>query len=161
MIISKIDDKSPVNLKIGLALRAFNNINQIDGTVTSNIWLRHWWNDYQLRWNSTEWGINQITLFTTSDCDRCIWVPDICIYNTAENPLQDLSFSRAIVYPNGDVIWSRPGIMTTTCKFELKDFPYDKQSCYFKFGSWAYHSQEVNLSIRENENIDKSLLSRK
>lgn len=154
--IPMINDHSPVDLKIGIALRAFNNINQIDGTINSNIWLRHWWNDYQLRWNSTEWGINQITFFTSSDCDRCIWVPDIYVYNTAENPLQDLSFSRAIIYPNGDIIWSRPGIMSTTCEFNLKDFPYDEQMCYFKFGSWSYHSEEVNLSIREGENIDTS-----
>ena len=149
-------NQTPVQLKLGIALRAFNNINQIDGTITSNIWLRHWWNDYQLRWNEKDWNISKISLNTNLDSNRPIWTPDIYIYNTAENPLQDLHYSRAIVYSNGNIIWSRPGMMTSTCVFDLSNFPYDQQICNFKFGSWTYHGKELNLSMRQNENVDKT-----
>ena len=34
-----------VNLTLGLAIRAFNEINQIEGTITMNVWLRYTWYD--------------------------------------------------------------------------------------------------------------------
>ena len=46
-----------IDLKVGMALRALNNINQIDGTLEMNVWLRYWWKDTMLVWNSTKWGL--------------------------------------------------------------------------------------------------------
>ena len=52
--------------------------------------------------------------------------------------MSELEFSRAIVHHGGDIIWSRPGIIKSTCVFDLQYFPYDMQTCHFKFGSWVY-----------------------
>ena len=38
-------------LKMGVAIRAFNSIDQVEGTITSNIWLRYYWKDEHLIWN--------------------------------------------------------------------------------------------------------------
>ena len=155
-VLPYTNSNTSVKLKLGIALRAFNEINQIDGTITSNIWLRHWWNDPKLVWNKTEWGISKISLFTDTDIERSIWVPDIYLYNTAESPMENLHYSRAIIYSNGDIIWSRPGIITSTCHFDLEFFPYDQQTCYLKFGSWTYHAAELDLSTKNNDNMDLS-----
>ena len=42
------------------------------------------------------------------------------------------------VYADGTVIWSRPGMVTGTCTYDMKDFPQDVQTCVLKVGSWAY-----------------------
>ena len=141
-------NNSLVNLQMGLALRAFNNIDQIDGTLTTNIWLRHYRKDKYLTWNPTEYGnITEITLPTNPDQDQSIWIPDIYLYNTAELPMQDLDYSLSNIDYNGNVMWSRPGIIMSTCTFNLEDFPYDQQECYLKFGSWSYNSKKLNLSF--------------
>ena len=136
-----------VTLNLGMAIRSLNNIDQVEGTISSNIWLRHWWNDQNLRWNQTEWNISKIAFYTDPEYDRSIWIPDMFIYNTAEKPMDELYYTLAMVYSNGDVMWSRPGMMKTSCVFDLKHFPYDQQTCIYKFGSWVYDSSQLNLSI--------------
>ena len=69
------------------------------------------------------------------------------MYNTAEKPLDELDYSKAIIKYNGEVIWSRPGMITSTCLFDLTHFPYDRQFCELKFGSWSYDGNQLNLLI--------------
>lgn len=141
-----------LDLKLGMALRSFNKIDQIEGTVEANIWLRHFWRDERLVWNPDDYdGVTEISCNTNKEFDRPVWTPDIYLYNTAEMPLSNLDTSNAIVYHTGDVIWSRPGMITSSCIFDLSDFPYDIQDCYFKFGSWSYHGFLMNLTIHPSE----------
>ena len=133
----------PLNLSMGLAMRAFNNINQIDGTVELNVWLRYWWNDYNLVWNKNKWNISSLTFRTEPGLDGTVWTPDIYLYNTAENPLENLKYSNIEVDNNGNIIWSRPGIIKATCAFDLTNFPYDRQLCQIKLGSWTYNGFQL------------------
>ena len=149
-------NNSKIDLKMGIAFRAFNNIDQIEGTLTSNIWLRHWWIDELLKWNPGDYGnITSLVLLTDPEKGRAIWTPDIYLYNTAEQPLSQLDYSHVSVSYNGYILWSRPGIVVSTCFFDLKDFPYDQQICELKFGSWSYHGEQLNL-ILDNNSIDIS-----
>lgn len=139
-----------VQIKLGLAIRSLNNINQIDGTISSNVWLRHWWNDKNLKWNETKWNISKISAHTNHELDRSIWTPDILIYNTAENPMDELLKTNVMIYSNGDIIWSRPGMLRTSCVFDLENFPFDTQTCSYKFGSWLYDKSQIDISNVDN-----------
>jgi cation transporter family protein len=151
-----LGNQSSISLKMGIAFRAFNSIDQVEGTLTANIWLRHWWSDGNLVWNPDDYeGITDIAVNTDPGLDNSVWVPDIYLYNTAEKPLEQLDYSRAHIYHDGSIIWSRPGIITSTCTFNLRSFPYDTQHCLFKFGSWVYHDGQMNLTIDEGS-IDTS-----
>ena len=139
-----------ITLKMGVAFRAFNSIDQVEGTLTANIWLRHWWRDGNLIWNPEDYNnITDIAVNTEPGGEYSIWVPDIYLYNTAEKPMEQLDYSRAHVYSDGHIIWSRPGIIKSTCIFDLRSFPYDTQHCLFKFGSWVYHDGQMNLTQDE------------
>ena len=139
---------STVFLRLGIAIRAINNVDQIEGTITSNVWLRYYWNDKHLTWNPENYNnISQMVLNTDPSLDQSIWTPDMYLYNTAEKPQENLDYTRAVVQNNGDVFWSRPGLITSTCIFDLDLFPFDVQNCYLKFGSWVYNKQYLNLSM--------------
>ena len=139
---------STVFLRLGIAIRAINNVDQIEGTITSNVWLRYYWNDKHLNWNPEHYNnISQMVFNTDPSLDQSIWTPDIYLYNTAEKPLDNLDYTRAVVQNNGDVFWSRPGLITSTCVFDLNLFPFDVQHCYLKFGSWVYNKEYLNLTI--------------
>ena len=135
----------PLELSMGLAMRAFNNINQIDGTIELNVWLRYWWNDYNLVWDTNKWNISSLTFRTEPGLDGTVWTPDIYLYNTAENPLENLKYSNIEVDNNGNIIWSRPGLIKATCSFDLTNFPYDRQLCKIKLGSWTYNGYQLIL----------------
>jgi hypothetical protein len=145
-----------LNVSLGVAFRAFKSIDQMDGTISANIWLRYRWNDRRLKWDRNDYNLSFISLNTHPEADNKIWVPDIYLYNTAETPLVELDYSRAIVDYVGNVLWSRPGIITSTCSFDLTDFPYDQQECYLKFGSWSYDGNQLNLEIYESVAFDVS-----
>jgi hypothetical protein len=146
----------PLNLSMGIAFRAFNNIDQKEGIVSLNLWLRYIWNDYNLRWNVSEWNnISSLTMRTDPQLDGSIWTPDIYLYNTGENPLENLKWSNVKVDNDGQILWSRPGIIQSTCSFDMTHFPYDIQECYFKFGSWAYTGSHLKL-VDMNPTIDLS-----
>lgn len=143
--------KDQINLTLGIAIRSFNSINQVDGTLNTNIWLRYYWNDENLKWNPNNFNnITSISVNTDPEFDHSIWIPDIYLYNTAELPMQNLDYSRAVLYNNGDLIWSRPGMIVSSCVFDLEYFPYDIQKCFLKFGSWSYSKNQINLSLKEN-----------
>ena len=151
-----LGNQTSISLKMGIAFRAFNSIDQVEGTLTANIWLRHWWNDGNLKWNPADYnGITDIAVNTDPGVDNSVWVPDIYLYNTAEKPMEQLDYSRAHIYNDGSIIWSRPGILTSTCMFDLRSFPYDTQHCLFKFGSWVYHDGQMNLTM-DDGSIDIS-----
>ena len=140
----------PLNLSLGMALRAFKNIDQMEGTITANVWLRYKWNDYRLKWDINDYNQTFISLNTNPDLDYSIWTPDIYLYNTAEKPLSEVDYSRAIVKNDGEIIWSRPGMITSTCSFDLTHFPYDRQNCNMKFGSWSYDGNQIDLFIYDS-----------
>ena len=149
--IPKLKEMEPIVLKLGVAIRAFENIDQVEGTILSNIWLRYYWNDYRLKWNSSYWNTSRIIFNSDPEMDNLLWTPDIYLYNTAELPMEQLKNSRVIVYSSGDIIWSRPGLLKSTCKFDLSYYPFDIQKCHMRFGSWVYSGTDLDLQIHESK----------
>jgi len=146
-------DEEPLNLSMGIAIRAFSNIDQKEGTVELNVWLRYNWFDTQLKWDSNRWNISSLVLPTDIDFKHHVWTPDIYLYNTAETPLENLKFSNVLVTSDGNVLWSRPGMIKATCRFDLTHFPYDQQNCYLKLGSWSYTGYHLIIQ-KYNPTID-------
>ena len=54
------------------------------------------------------------------------------------------------VYFNGTVKWIPPAIYRSSCEINMKDFPFDEQTCMFKFGSWTYDEYKVDLRLYED-----------
>lgn len=155
-IIPKNNDR-PIYLNLSIAIRAFNNIDQIDGSITMNIWLRYEWHDHLIKWDPEKWSnVTSISLDTNPDMDSYIWTPDIFLYNTAEKPMDQLFYTKAKVHSNGRIFWSRPGLIKSTCTFDMTHYPFDQQICYLKFGSWSYDSSEIYLDYDKTNGIDIS-----
>ena len=145
-----------INLTLSLVIRAFNNIDQIDGSINMNVWLRYNWNS-NIKWNSSNFNdISSINLNTNPDAEKFIWTPDIYLYNTAEKPMNELDYTKANVYDDGNIFWSRPGLIKSTCIFNLTYFPFDQQTCKLKFGSWAYDNYNIYINDVQNNSIDIS-----
>ena len=58
------------------------------------------------------------------------------------------------VEPDGTVIFSSPIITCTSCRIDARLFPFDKQRCNLRFGSFLYSVDEMEL-VHES-NIDGS-----
>jgi len=62
--------------------------------------------------------------------------------------------TKVIVKYNGVVTWTPPASYKSSCTMDVTFFPFDRQNCSMKFGSWTYDGSMVDL-ILVDENVDR------
>ena len=110
--------------------------------------LKEWTDDF-FKWNPGDFGgLKKIRI----PC-RHIWLPDIVLYNSADDYTQGYMQSLAMVSYDGTVFWPPIVKFRSTCKIDITWFPFDDQLCFLKFGSWTYDATQLILTNR-SENVD-------
>jgi len=123
----------PINVEIGLAVQNIESFDQIQETMQLNIWLRKYWTNEYLTWDSSLSNMTQLTLDSSE-----AWTPDIELLNAATKPEIYTLKGGMFLYPSGDMLWSMPAIYKFSCSLQLEMFPFDTQDCLMRFGSWTY-----------------------
>eukprot|EP00794_Sanderia_malayensis_P005368 gene5368-6039_t len=138
-------DSIPVQVNVGL--KQLIRLDEKKQVLVWNGWIKQWWKDIYLTWNVTkENGIKSIVVNK-----RDIWTPDLAVYNNAQVGFQlisDQSEEYIVVDSTGQCIWMTTLILKTTCILQMANFPFDKQSCEFEMGSWAYTGDKLNISYK-------------
>ncbi|XP_028456468.1 neuronal acetylcholine receptor subunit alpha-6 isoform X2 [Perca flavescens] len=111
--------------------------------METNLWLRHIWNDYKLRWMPAEFdGIEFIRVPSNK-----IWRPDIVLYNNAVGDFLVEDKTKALLKFDGTITWVPPAIFKSSCPMDITYFPFDYQNCSMKFGSWTYDKAKIDLVL--------------
>ena len=139
-----IESTEPINISMGLAVQNLEEFNQMEETIKLNIWLRSNWDDEYLNWNTAQ---SNLTFLPISDE---IWKHDVELMNAAGKPELYLLNGGANLYPSGSIMWSKPAIFKFSCSLDLEKFPFDKQVCSMKFGSWLYSNRYLQLRPYNN-----------
>ncbi|XP_078356475.1 neuronal acetylcholine receptor subunit alpha-10-like, partial [Oculina patagonica] len=102
-----------------------------------------WFNPY-LKWNSSNFGgIKAINVHASK-----VWKPDIFLYNNVDDSddgALDRFKTKVQITSDGKLNWMAPKIVQSSCKFDVTYFPFDKQICRMKFGSWTYDGFRLDL----------------
>ena len=53
--------------------------------------------------------------------------------------------TKAKVYSTGRIVWEPPAIYKSYCPIDVEFFPFDRQECFMKFGSWTYDMEQIDL----------------
>ena len=140
-----------LEVQLGLGVQTIESFNQMEETITLNIWQRMNWNDNKLNWNSS---VSNLT-FISLDPDG-IWTPDLELLNAASLPEIYTLKGGLYLYSDGSVIYSKPTILKFSCPLELSKFPFDTQSCIMNISSWVYTDDLLNLipNLDESKQID-------
>ncbi|XP_053911227.1 neuronal acetylcholine receptor subunit beta-3 isoform X2 [Cuculus canorus] len=108
------------------------------------------WIDHKLSWNPEEYGgITAIRVPSES-----LWLPDIVLFENADGRFEGSLMTKVIVKYNGVVTWTPPASYKSSCTMDVTFFPFDRQNCSMKFGSWTYDGSMVDL-ILVDENVDR------
>lgn len=113
-------------------------------------YLRVWWNDPQLTYNSTSAGGCTDQLSFTPEESANFWSPRFYWEDAKSIEYPAPSDGELfMVYPNGDIWWSRQVAFLLNCPFSkgalLDRLPFDTQTCGFKMGMYAETASEVVL----------------
>lgn len=138
-----------VTVKLGMTMTNIFDMDEKNQVLTINVWLDQEWKDELLVWDPKEFGgIESVRV----PCDL-IWLPDIVLYNNADDYTVGYMRSRAMLFYDGTVFWPPPTQLRSTCKIDVTYFPFDSQHCALKFGSWTYHGFQVDITNR-SLNVD-------
>ncbi|KAM9817054.1 neuronal acetylcholine receptor subunit alpha-3 [Neosynchiropus ocellatus] len=133
----------PVVVHFEVSMSQLVKVDEINQIMETNLWLRHIWNDYKLKWNPKDFGGVE---FIRVPSDK-IWKPDIVLYNNAVGDFQVDDKTKALLRYNGDVTWIPPAIFRSSCRIDVTYFPFDYQNCTMKFGSWTYDKAKIDLVL--------------
>lgn len=54
-----------------------------------------------------------------------------------------------LLYHTGLLVFKYVKKIESSCKTNVANYPFDKQECVFKFGSWAYHGLDIYMESRD------------
>ncbi|KAL3310613.1 hypothetical protein Ciccas_010820 [Cichlidogyrus casuarinus] len=142
------DARNVINVTFGLSLILISDMDEVNQVLTINVWIEQEWKDERIRWNPAEYnGLSILRI----PCEK-LWLPDIVLYNSADDFKGGFMPIRAVVQHTGLIFWSPPAKLRSTCKIDMTYFPFDDQTCILKFGSWTYDLSQMNISsIRERK----------
>ncbi|KAI8481182.1 Neuronal acetylcholine receptor subunit alpha-2 [Branchiostoma belcheri] len=68
-------------------------------------------------------------------------------YSPADGQFQVKQQTKAEVQFDGTVFWVPPAIYKSACAIDVRYFPFDKQNCSMKFGSWTYDGAQIDMKF--------------
>ncbi|XP_062865114.1 neuronal acetylcholine receptor subunit alpha-6 isoform X1 [Trichomycterus rosablanca] len=133
----------PVTVEFEVSISQLVKVDEVNQIMETNLWLRHIWNDYKLKWTPTEFdGIEHIRVPSNK-----IWRPDIVLYNNAVGDFLVEDKTKALLKFDGTITWVPPAIFKSSCPMDITYFPFDYQNCSMKFGSWTYDKAKIDLVL--------------
>lgn len=145
---------SVVPVTIGIAVQNIESFDQIEETIKLNVWLRKYWTNDFLKWNTSQSTLPQLTIDSSET-----WTPDIELLNAATKPDIYTLKGGMYLYNNGNMLWSMPAIYKFSCSLDLHNFPFDNQDCVMKFGSWSYDNTKLSLKPHGTDSTQIDVLS--
>lgn len=146
------NESEPLEVRFGLTLQQIIDVDEKNQLLITNIWLSLEWNDYNLRWNDSEYGGVKDLRITPNK----LWKPDVLMYNSADEGFDGTYQTNVVVRSGGSCLYVPPGIFKSTCKMDITWFPFDDQHCDMKFGSWTYDGNQLDLVLKDEAGGDLS-----
>ena len=150
------DDK--VDVKVNLDVPHLLAVDVKINSMTLSVSLELIWYDIGLAFEPFIGGCHHISFRASLDAELTeIWVPQIELLNLIDG-VNTLPDAFASVRYDGRVTWRRSGILQSTCELTgIRDFPYDKTSCYLEFGETKDPIlNRVNYFFNEDDSIGYS-----
>ncbi|XP_072164228.1 neuronal acetylcholine receptor subunit alpha-10-like [Diadema setosum] len=136
----------PVQVFFRILIAQVIDFNEKEQQITINGWRRMSWLDHFLKWDKEDYGgIDTLEVSPVS-----IWLPDVKLLENIDKDFQSEDAVNAIVQSDGMVEWYTPMVISSSCKINVRYFPFDTQTCVLTFGSWAYDTMSLDLNYSDD-----------
>ncbi|MBN3276746.1 GBRR1 protein, partial [Polyodon spathula] len=146
---------------VDVQVESLDTISEVDMDFTMTLYLRHYWKDERLSFQST----NNLSMTFDGRLVKKIWVPDMFFVHSKRSFIHDTTTDNVMlrVHPDGKVLYSLRVTVTAMCNMDFSRFPLDTQSCSLEIESYAYTDEDLMLywmkgndSLKTDERISLS-----
>jgi len=134
------------NVSLQIGTKTIPAVDQKGMSYTIEGYMRIWWRDARLAWNSTGSTHNYLVLQSAAS----LWTPDVYLESTAGKlSIGDGHAGELVwIYDDGSIFWSRQARLPLRCNMGFGRLPFDKQHCLFLLGIFSETAADVRLSWR-------------
>uniref|UniRef100_A0A8C5LR73 GABA(C) receptor n=1 Tax=Leptobrachium leishanense TaxID=445787 RepID=A0A8C5LR73_9ANUR len=152
---------SAIPVGIDVQIESIDSISEVDMDFTMTLYLRHYWKDERLSFQST----NNRSMTFDGRLIKKIWVPDVFFVHSKRSFIHDTTMENIMlrVYPDGNVLFSLRITVASMCFMDFSRFPLDTQNCSLELESYAYNEDDLmlywkrgNESLKTDEHISLS-----
>ncbi|XP_044143734.1 gamma-aminobutyric acid receptor subunit rho-3 [Bufo gargarizans] len=152
---------SAIPVGIDVQIESIDSISEVDMDFTMTLYLRHYWKDERLSFQST----NNRSMTFDGRLIKKIWVPDVFFVHSKRSFIHDTTMENIMlrVYPDGNVLFSLRITVSAMCFMDFSRFPLDTQNCSLELESYAYNEDDLmlywkkgNESLKTDEHISLS-----
>ncbi|XP_055371623.1 acetylcholine receptor subunit alpha-type acr-16-like [Condylostylus longicornis] len=109
------------------------------------LWLVIEWKDPKLVWNRNDYSNISFLNFAVHE----IWQPEVVAFNSVDQSMETYPDTLMIAYNDGSMLWVPPHEFKVFCDMDFSLWPYDKQNCSLKLGTWA--SRDIKFFPKKQE----------
>ncbi|KAL1244135.1 Neuronal acetylcholine receptor [Trichinella spiralis] len=136
-------------IEVGVLLAAYQIID-VDGKrnlIEISASFEMVWTDEYLRWEPSNYE-NSVEVYLPASS---VWKPEIFVFYSSKEGSSIKGDLNVRVNSDGVVRYYVPFTTTSLCPIDVKYFPFDKQHCVIKFGSWANTADSVIFRLLSPE----------
>ena len=133
-----------IELTFGATVTALDGINEKNQYMDTVLLLRFSWYDQFLTWKpDMNGGITMISIPWNQ-----VWLPDFVTYNDLSPNGMNLDRVNVMVQYDGLMTWLPSAKLKTSCTIDMKNFPFDTQTCFIKMGSWTHPKSQIDIKLK-------------
>ncbi|CAI5441210.1 unnamed protein product [Caenorhabditis angaria] len=137
-----------MDVKVRFLLNQILDVQEKSQAMSILAYMDYHWTDYKLKWDPKNFGgIKNVRFHGDKDAPFKLWRPDILLFNSVSESFDSTYSSRFIISYDGEIQQNPPGIFRFICQIDVTYYPFDKQTCFLKLGSWTYNGNYINLDF--------------
>ncbi|PAV79781.1 hypothetical protein WR25_11116 isoform C [Diploscapter pachys] len=139
-----ITHTKPINVSVYFSLTQIIDMDERHQILTTSAWTRYEWNDFRLVWDPRMYDNVTRIHFPAA----AIWRPDVILLDNADEQYgKSITQTDVVVDYLGNINWATACLFTSSCPLDIKFYPFDRQTCVLKYGSWAYDGSKIDIQL--------------
>ncbi|CAJ0565458.1 unnamed protein product, partial [Mesorhabditis spiculigera] len=148
------DRAGQINLMIEMVYMRLVEINSENQQLSLVIELANYWNDDRLRWDPKDYsGIENLYISASM-----LWIPDYAPTDSQkfENVFPENQRNARVSW-NGTIFYETIMFIIASCRLEMQDFPFDRQSCAIGLQNHHILKPMLTMESRISPTMDPSV----
>ncbi|XP_056609714.1 5-hydroxytryptamine receptor 3A-like isoform X1 [Triplophysa dalaica] len=136
------DSKTPTDVYVDLFVTSITDVNEKAQSISTQVIFEALWNNEFIEWKQEDFcQTSKISLKKDT-----IWIPDIVIAESIKTEFANVENPYVKMNSDGSVYMYETLTLSSACKMDLINFPFDVQTCNLTIHSPMHSSDELTLN---------------